>query len=75
MKKFILLFGLMLIGACKPSADNKKIIISKVEFHLSAFAVESDEFPSIDGYIDFTKDSSNFSKSYYNPAHKAQIIN
>ena len=38
--------------------------------NLSAFGVESDNFPSIEVYIDFAKDSSNCSKSYYNPAFK-----
>ena len=38
--------------------------------HLSAFGVESDNFPSIEAYIDFKLDSSNCEKSYYNPALK-----
>jgi predicted RNA-binding protein with PUA-like domain len=37
---------------------------------LSAFGVESDNFPSIEGYIDFVKDSSTCEKTYYNPAFK-----
>jgi hypothetical protein len=39
--------------------------------NLSAFGVESDNFPSIDAYIDFVHDSSNCKKSYYNPAFKS----
>ena len=39
--------------------------------HLNAFGVESDDFPTIDAHIDFRKDSSNCTKSYYNPALKA----
>jgi hypothetical protein len=37
---------------------------------LSAFGVESDNFPSIAAYIDFTNDSSECRKTYYNPALK-----
>jgi hypothetical protein len=44
--------------------------VTKVEMNLSAFGVESDNFPSIAVYIDFVKDSSNCEKSYYNPAYK-----
>jgi hypothetical protein len=47
--------------------------ISKVEKHLSAFGVESDDFPSIDVYIDFVHDSSICRKWFYNPAHKPSI--
>jgi hypothetical protein len=38
--------------------------------NLSAFGVESDNFPSIAAYIDFVNDSSNCQKTYYNPAFK-----
>lgn len=38
--------------------------------HLSAFGVESNDFPSIDCFIDFTADSCTCNKSYYNPAFK-----
>ena len=38
--------------------------------HLSAHGVESDNFPSIDAFVDFTKGSSNCAKSYYNTAFK-----
>lgn len=38
--------------------------------HLSAFGVESDDFPSIETYVDFINDSSNCTKTYYNPAFK-----
>ena len=44
--------------------------IVKIEMHLSAFGVESDDFPSIDGEIDFLKQSSHFRKWFYNPAYK-----
>jgi hypothetical protein len=43
---------------------------TKVEMNLSAFGVESDNFPSIEVLIDFTNDSSFCKKSYYNPAFK-----
>jgi hypothetical protein len=38
--------------------------------HLSAFGVESDNFPSIDAVIDFEHDSSLCKKSFYSPAYK-----
>jgi hypothetical protein len=44
--------------------------INKVEMHLSAFGVESDDYPSIDVIIDFTQDTSYCSKWFYNPSHK-----
>ena len=47
--------------------------ISKIKMTLSAFGVESDNFPSIDVYIDFEKDSSYCHKSFYNPAYKDSI--
>ena len=37
---------------------------------LSAYGVESDDFPNIDVYVDFTKDSSHCRKWYFNPAYK-----
>ncbi|MFI5148918.1 MAG: hypothetical protein ACHQRM_04240 [Bacteroidia bacterium] len=37
---------------------------------LSAFGVEADDFPSIDVYMDFEKDSSHCRKWYFNPAYK-----
>ena len=39
--------------------------------NLSAFGVESDDFPSIDGVIDFSKDTSICVKTFYNPANKS----
>ncbi len=47
-----------------------KYSIAKIEMNLSAFGVESDDFPSIIAYIDFQKDSSICKKSFYNPAYK-----
>jgi len=38
--------------------------------NLSAFGVESDNFPSIDVFIDFSKDYSNCIKTFYNPVYK-----
>jgi hypothetical protein len=52
------------------SKTNVDDSIIRVDMHLSAFGVESDDFPSIDCYIDFKNDSSRCFKSYYNPAHK-----
>ncbi len=47
--------------------------VLKIEMKLSAFGVESDNFPSINAYIDFFKDSSNCKKSFYNPKYKDSI--
>ena len=47
--------------------------ILKVEMHLSAFGVESDDFPSIDVVIDFVADTNRCYMSYYNPAHKDSV--
>lgn len=44
--------------------------IIKIEMNLSAFDVESDDFPTIDAKIDFSKDTSICVKSFYNPANK-----
>lgn len=46
--------------------------IKKLEMNLSAFSVEADDFPSITVFIDFTKDSSFCSTSYYNPSYKGK---
>lgn len=72
MNKIILLCFPLLISFCKPVSEQKtgKPTIFKIEMHLSAFGVESDDFPSIEAYIDFTNDSSSCSRSYYNPAYK-----
>ena len=52
------------------STTNTETIV-KIEMSLSAFGVESDDFPSIDAVIDFSKDTSVCLKSYYNPTYKA----
>jgi hypothetical protein len=44
--------------------------VIKIEMNLSAFGVESDNFPSVTAYIDLVKDSSHCESSYYNPAYK-----
>lgn len=60
----------ILISSLLLSFYTQKISISKIDIHLSAFGVESDEFPSIEGYIDFAKELSQCTKSYYNPDFK-----
>src|SRR5688572_32207436 len=72
MMRRILLINILLLNFCTPSSQSniQKTSISKVEMHLSAFGVESDDFPSIEAYVDFTNDSSSCIKSYYNPAFK-----
>jgi len=54
--------------ATMPSHDS----ILKLEMNLSAFGVESDDFPSIKVFIDFTKNISSCSTTYYNPAYKGK---
>jgi hypothetical protein len=44
--------------------------IVKIEMSLSAFGVESDDFPSIEALIDFGNYKANCVKSFYNPAIK-----
>ncbi len=44
--------------------------ILKLEMHLSAFGVESDDYPTIDAYINFENDSSRCDRSYYDPRFK-----
>src|ERR1043166_8131599 len=44
--------------------------IVRIEMNLSAFGVESDDFPSINVLIDFTHDTSSCVKYFYNPAYK-----
>ena len=44
--------------------------IAKIEMNLSAFGVESDNFPSIDVFIDFSNDSSICVKSFYDPEQR-----
>ena len=61
---------------CRSQQDTTKTTsssdsITRVEMNLSAFGVESDNFPSITAHIDFLKDSSSCEKTYYNPAFKS----
>ena len=58
-------------GQTNSTVNNTSIEhIVKIEMNLSAFGVESDNFPSIDVVIDFSKDTSICVKSFYNPAIK-----
>ena len=50
--------------------DNSIDSVTKIEMKLSAFGVESDDYPSIDVMIDFSKDTSICIRSFYNPANK-----
>jgi hypothetical protein len=47
--------------------------VQRIEMHLSAVGVESDNFPSIDVFIDFESDSSYCRKWYYNPKFKDSV--
>ena len=63
-------FGFCSSPQDKITRQTSTATITRVEMNLSAFGVESDDFPSIDVLIDFTNDSSICKKSYYNPAFK-----
>lgn len=69
----ILLAGLQscsngLTNSIKQGKQSDSIV--KIEMNLSAFGVESDDFPSINVIIDFAKDTSVCVKSFYDPAYK-----
>jgi hypothetical protein len=80
MQKLLIISTLIIFcfSFCNPTPTKKNIktgeiftdSILKLEMHLSAFGVESDDFPSIDAHVDFTGDSGKCVKSYYNPAYK-----
>ncbi len=55
------------------TATNKTEKLVKIEMNLSAFGVESDDFPSINAVIDFSKDSIACVKTYYNPSYNDTI--
>lgn len=64
------IFGLLSCsnGQTKDSEkDSSTDKIIKIEMRLSAFGVESDDFPSIDAFINFPKDSSHCVKSFHLP--------
>jgi hypothetical protein len=61
------LFGCSHGQKVTPAQDDSTDQIVKIEMHLSAFGVESDDFPSIDAVIDFVHDTSVCVKSYYHP--------
>ena len=72
----LILFGL---SFCTPSQNNASRlnpatnVITKIDMDLSAFGVESDDFPSIKAHLDFQNDSNICVKSFYNPAYKGFI--
>jgi hypothetical protein len=55
------------LTGCRQNSNKNTEAILKIEMNLSAFGVESDNFPSIDAVIDFSKNKSVCVKSYYNP--------
>ena len=62
-------FGANVTSNSYTTADIEDSVV-KIEMDLSAFGVESDDFPSIKVAIDFTHDTSSCDKSFYNPAYK-----
>ena len=71
MKRNILILTMFIIlttlTGCRKNLPNNTEEILKIEMNLSAFGVESDNFPSIDAEIDYSKNKSECVKSYYNP--------
>ena len=69
---FILTFFITLtaLTGCGQTSKKYSETIVKLEMNLSALGVESDDFPSIEAVIDFSKHKSVCIKSYYNPANK-----
>jgi hypothetical protein len=64
----VFILSCCLYSSCQKTTKADSII--KVEMRLSAFGVESDDYPSIDVTIDFMQDTSYCSKWFYNPSHK-----
>ncbi len=73
--KYYILFVLFLIlkKSIGQSVPSNTETILKIEMNLSAFGVESDDYPSINVFIDFEKDSSICFKSFYNPINKGSV--
>ena len=71
--RFYILLMMCLLFGCTNGQPIEQDSILKIEMHLSAFGVESDDFPSIDVNIDFINDTSRCHKWYYNPANKSSI--
>lgn len=73
---FFLALIILGFNFCSSSRDNVVMespsidTILKVEMNLSAFGVESDDFPSIEAYVNFQTGSGNCERSFYNPAYK-----
>ncbi len=70
ISKYWLLIGLFLLINCVGTNDEVIEKIEKIEMQLSAFGVESDDYPNIDVKIDFSNNTSTCVKSYYNPDKK-----
>ena len=66
----IIFLTLITLTSCGQTTQKPTETIVKIEMHLSAFGVKSDDFPSIDAILDFPKDSSKCIKSFYNPEFK-----
>jgi hypothetical protein len=69
---FLFIITILFIG-CNSSAqngftDNNIDSVVKIELNLSAFGVESDDFPSIYAVIDLVNKTSECKKSYYAPS-------
>jgi len=69
---FIIVINFSLCGLSQDINARQNVVdsITKIEMNLNAFGVESDDFPSIQAFIDFRNDSSKCKRSYYNPAVK-----
>ena len=73
-----ILILLLAITACDRHSQSQEVTdergtITKIEMNLSAFGVESDDFPSIHATIDMLNDSSMCIKTFYNPSYPDSI--
>jgi len=78
MLRYLFLIALMsfgFLGMSQSVTPVKKVncAFSAVVMDLSAFGVESDDFPSIHVFIDLINDTSLYKKSYYNPKYKPSV--
>ncbi|MBK9579491.1 MAG: hypothetical protein IPO40_20670 [Fibrobacteres bacterium] len=67
---------LIALWSCDSSTPNRKETLGdldsilSIKCHLSAFAMESDDFPNISGDVDFVSNVNSFEKSFYDPKRK-----
>ena len=77
MHRYFLIFLLVTTACDRHSQSGQESeardVIRKIEMNLSAFGVESDDFPSIQATVDILNDSSVCIKTFYNPSYPDSI--